>query len=317
MPRLLFITSTRIGDAVLSTGALEAARARLPGARVTIACGPLAADLFRADPDLERLIVMPKRKMGGHWLSLWSKLVTTPFDLAVDLRGSGTTYVIAAKERIVFRPERVYPPRHKLEEFAALMGLPAPPEMKIHLDDSARAAADAFAGTDKKLLVLGASANWIGKIWPRDNFGLLARRLAGKGGPLESARVIALGGIEDGAVLNALVEDLGSAGLDARASVGALDMLACAAMLERAALFVGNDSGLMHLAGAMRAPTLGLFGPTDERGYGPRGPRARAVRGARYDLVYARSEMGKARRSLMDDLTVDMVDAAARDLLDE
>jgi lipopolysaccharide export system permease protein len=315
MPRLLFITSTRIGDAVLSTAALEAARARLPGAQVTIACGPLAADLFRADPGLETLIAMPKRKMGGHWVGLWSKLVGREFDLAVDLRGSGTTYLLRVKERLVYHSEKTNPPRHKLDEFTALMGSPTPLQMKVHLDARAKETAAAFAGTDKKLLILGPSANWIGKTWPRESFGRLARKLAGANGPLGGARIILLGGVEDGATLNALAEDLGSAGLEARASVGALDILACAAMLERASLFVGNDSGLMHLSGAMRAPTIGLFGPTDERGYGPRGPCARVVRGAPYDALYARSESGHLKQTLMTDISVDAVEAAAREMV--
>ncbi len=55
--------------------------------------------------------------------------------------------------------------------------------------------------------------------------------------------------------------------------VGKGDILASAAAIDRAALFVGNDSGLMHVAAAAGQPTLGLFGPTEWWLYGPRGPR--------------------------------------------
>jgi ADP-heptose:LPS heptosyltransferase len=59
--------------------------------------------------------------------------------------------------------------------------------------------------------------------------------------------------------------------------VGKLDLPEVAAVLARAAIFIGNDSGLMHLAAAAGAPTLGLFGPTPSDEYGPAGPKARAV----------------------------------------
>jgi len=59
------------------------------------------------------------------------------------------------------------------------------------------------------------------------------------------------------------------------------DLLTAYACLKRARLFIGNDSGLMHLAAAAGAPTLGLFGPSDDRLYGPWGRHARVVRGPR------------------------------------
>src|SRR5262245_1798691 len=58
MPRLLFITSTRIGDAVLSTAALEHARAMIGADRITIACGAPAAPLFRATPGVEAVHII-------------------------------------------------------------------------------------------------------------------------------------------------------------------------------------------------------------------------------------------------------------------
>ena len=64
MTRILFITSTRIGDAVLSSGLLDHVTAAHPGARVTVACGPLAAPLFTHAPGVEEVIVMSKTPGG-------------------------------------------------------------------------------------------------------------------------------------------------------------------------------------------------------------------------------------------------------------
>ncbi len=71
--RILFVTSTRIGDAVLSTGLLAHLIERYPGARITLACGPDAAPLFDAAPNIERRITMTKRKWGLHWFDLWRR----------------------------------------------------------------------------------------------------------------------------------------------------------------------------------------------------------------------------------------------------
>jgi heptosyltransferase-3 len=82
-----------------------------------------------------------------------------------------------------------------------------------------------------------------------------------------------------GAVERTLAAPLLAALPEAVDLVGRLSLPEVAACLARAALFVGNDSGLMHLAAAAGAPTLGLFGPTDATEYGPAGARARAVVG--------------------------------------
>src|SRR5471030_2087303 len=87
-PRILFVTATRIGDAVLSTGLLAHLIERHPDARLTIAAGPVAAPLFEAVPGLERLIVMEKRRLAAHWLGLYRAVARRRWDIVVDLRGS-------------------------------------------------------------------------------------------------------------------------------------------------------------------------------------------------------------------------------------
>ena len=69
--KILFISANRVGDAVLTTGLLRHLVDTYPDAQFTIACGPYGADLFRAVPRLEKLIVMKKKPYNGHWLDLW------------------------------------------------------------------------------------------------------------------------------------------------------------------------------------------------------------------------------------------------------
>src|SRR6202047_187873 len=96
---ILFVTATRIGDAVLSTGLLSYLIDRHPTAALTIAAGPIAAPLFEAVPRLERLIVVNKRRFSLHWVGLYRAIVGQQWDLVVDLRGSTLAWLLRARER--------------------------------------------------------------------------------------------------------------------------------------------------------------------------------------------------------------------------
>ncbi len=104
---------------------------------------------------------------------------------------------------------------------------------------------------------------------------------------------------------------------DARIDLVGLSLTEAAACLERAALFVGNDTGLMHVAAAVGAPTLGLFGPSDERHYAPWGERAGFVRTpeSHAALTGGPGFDHRTTGTLMDGLTVAAAEAGARRLL--
>ena len=262
--RVLFITATRLGDAVLSTGLLDHLRRIHPEARFTIACGPVAAGLFDRLPGRERTLIVEKRRYDLHWLRLWRLCVGTRWDLAVDLRGSAVTWLLAARRRAIMRGGRR--PGHRTTHLASILGLHPPPMPVVWTapDDRARAAALLPAGA--VLIGLGPTANWSGKVWPAARFVALFRQLRLSlpdaipvvfAGPGEAERTMAA------AVLEALP--------DAIDLCGRLSLPEAAACLQRCALFVGNDSGLMHLAAAAGTPTLGLFGPSRADEYAPTG----------------------------------------------
>src|SRR5258708_21500637 len=87
--KVLFITATRIGDAVLSTGVLGHLIERHPDSRFTIAAGPAAAPLFESVPRLDRLIVVEKRRWSLHWLRPYPPLLRPRWDPLLHLRRSG------------------------------------------------------------------------------------------------------------------------------------------------------------------------------------------------------------------------------------
>jgi heptosyltransferase III len=79
--RILFVTSNRLGDAVLSTGLLNDLRLSHPDARFTIACGPAAADVFLRMPNRDRTIVLDKRRYRLRWPTLWLEAVRSRWTL--------------------------------------------------------------------------------------------------------------------------------------------------------------------------------------------------------------------------------------------
>jgi heptosyltransferase III len=271
--RILFISSTRIGDAVLSTGLLDHLMRAHPEARFTIVCGRVAEGVFRRMPRLDRLIAVEKRRYSLHWLEIWGALAFTRWDLVVDLRASAIAWLLWTRRRAVIQGGRR--PGHRLTHLAALLGVEPPPLPVIWTspEDTARAAALLPEG--RPWLVLGPTANWHRKVWPAERFAELALSLTAPDGALPGAGIAILGGPGDQErsmatpALTALPQALDL--------VGKLDLPEVAAALARAAMFIGNDSGLMHLAAAAGAPTLGLFGPTPSDEYGPAGPKAQAV----------------------------------------
>ena len=305
---ILFVTATRIGDAVLSTGLLSHIVERFPEARLTIAVGPVAAPLFEAVPRLERLLVVQKRRWGLHWLTLFARTAGRRWDLVVDLRGSALAWMLRAGERRVMAKGDAR--EHRVRQLGRLFDLDPSPAPAVWLAPSHERAAEELLPPGPPALAIGPAANWRGKQWRAERFAELARRLTAPDGPLPGARVAVLAAahewVQAAPLLTALppgrVVDL----------VGRIDLLTAAAVLRRAAMFIGNDTGLMHIAAAAGTPTLGLFGPSPVEQYAPWGrctafvctemPRA-AMFGPGFDP--------RTTDSLMDTLSVDMAEAAA------
>ncbi|GAB3458053.1 glycosyltransferase family 9 protein [Insolitispirillum peregrinum] len=312
--RLLFITSTRIGDAVLTSGLLSYLIEEMNGPLVTVACGPVAAPLFAGVPNLERLIAMPKKKRAGHWLSLWSQVVGTAWHTVVDLRGSAIAWTLPLVQRRLV-PGKAPEHLHRVQAAATVIGREAnPPLPHLWTLPHHRATAAAVVPDDDFILALGPAANWRAKTWRAENFAELARRLTAEDGPLPRGKVVVIAGPGEEAqaapVLAAVPEHR-------RISlVGANDLLTVAACLQRCSLFVGNDSGLMHMAAAMGTPTVGLFGPSRVDHFGPCGLRTAVVQTTvPYAELMPPGVDLRDSDSLMDSITVDMVQHTAQDLL--
>lgn len=311
---ILFVTSNRIGDAVLSSGLLKRLSEEIPNARFTVVAGPSAAPLFEELPTLDRIIVLPKTKGGGHWIDLWSQVRRTRWGLVVDLRGSGLSRFVSTRRRAIWR-KTSGPPVHKVIEAARILRIeddPAAPFVFTSPETEARAK-ELTAGAGP-ILALAPAANWLGKTWPIERFSRVAMRLLDPQGPMKGGRLMVLGGPEDAKLAKGMRDIvMRKQFINLTENTDLLTAFAC---LKRARLFIGNDSGTMHLAAAAGVPTLGLFGPSDETLYGPWGPNTRVARGPRsYEQIRAVDPGFRQALCHMMDLSVETVVEAAQELL--
>ena len=309
--RILFVTATRIGDAVLSTGLLSYLIERYPAACLTVAAGPVAAPLFEALPNLERLVVIEKQRWSAHWLPLFAAVATRRWDLVVDLRGSALAWLVRAGERKVMAKGDAR--EHRVRQLGRLFDLDPPPSPRLWTAPDHERTAAALIPPAVPVLAIGPAANWRGKQWRAERFAELAQRLTDAEGPLAEAHVAVLAAAHERKQAEPLF-----AAIPAHRKidlVGRLDLLTAAAVLRRCTMFIGNDTGLMHIAAAAGTPTLGLFGPSPSTQYAPWGRHAALVRSVDPpETMFGPGFDHRTTDTLMDGLSVDAAEAAARRL---
>jgi heptosyltransferase-3 len=305
--KILFITSTRIGDAVLSTGVLGHLLTTYPTGQVTIACGPLVASLFEGVPRLERLILLKKESWNRHWIKLWLATRQTKWDVIVDLRNSAVSYLIPSGKCYRYGGY-INKNQHKVLQNAAVMSCSTPPAPRLFVSVAQAARAVELIPDGVPVLAIGPTANWVGKIWPPENFIQLLANVLAAGGRFHGWRVAVFAAPGEESVAQCVFDTLPESSrinLIAKGNPGV-----AAACLARCQYYIGNDSGLMHCAAAAGVPTLGLFGPTDDRMYAPYGPHAAHLHTPQtmQELVGAPDFNAKAvTGSLMGGLTVQSV----------
>ncbi|MBW8866921.1 MAG: glycosyltransferase family 9 protein [Acidobacteria bacterium] len=295
LQRILLVRLREIGDVVFTTPAIAALRTRFPAAHLTYIVEPAAAPIVAGNPHLNDIIVAPRtRGIRGSIsdIALGRRLRAQRYDLAIDFHGgpraSLLTWLSSAPMRIgyeiagrawmythrVARP-RALRPRHSVEnqwdllaplDIAAPdpvqfpMAMPLDPECAARVTDRLSRAG---VSEHDRLVVIHVSAGNPFRRWPAAHFvDLIAalaegderRRIVVTSGPSEqdaAARVIA------GARAR-----LGSARAEQVVSCGEFSLAELRALVDRAVLYVGGDSGPLHVAATTTVPIVGLYGPT-------------------------------------------------------
>lgn len=254
---ILFIAPTRIGDAVLATSILRHLLVTEPAARVTIITSPLAAPLFEGYPNLARIITVTKQTYNRHWLKLWRATFGTRWHAIWDMRNSILSYILWAKTRHTYsKPNFIAP---KVKQYESVFGIPNLPNPTLWPRAEDTAAAKALLPDGAKYLVLAPIANWAPKEWPMEQF-IAGAKLLLTGSCTGYRPVIICAAHEREKAMPMLAALAEFSPIDL--TTGEAHLLTVFACMQRTEGFIGNDSGLMHMANAAGIKTLGLFGPT-------------------------------------------------------
>ncbi len=312
--KILFITSTRLGDAVLSTGVLAELTRTYPQAEITVACGDLPAPLFKDWPRAK--VFLLRRRFGiGHWVDLWWYAVERRWDIIVDLRGTALSYFLRAKKRFIWRGTKTRHP--KARQFSDLLCFSSIPYPYLYINDRRTRKINEFLAPFKgPFLTLAPAANWAGKEWALSKMISLVQKIRASEGLLPEAQVFVLAAPSEEEKLKPLFEAF--KGQEIHNCIGKFSFLEIYALMKSCDAFIGNDSGLMHLAAASGCPTLGLFGPSPDDLYAPFGPQTAFVRTPEsYEELWRRHKDGEEDSRLMENLEVDAVYQAFESLLKE
>jgi len=292
--KILLVRLREIGDVVFTTPAVRAIRRRFPDAHISYVVEPAASAIVEHNPHIDDLIVAPRtRGFSGlrSELALIRRLRAAAYDIAVDFHGgprasiltwlSGAPvrvgYTIVGRSwmytRLVDRP-RALRPRHSVENQADLLAAldVGPPDraadpVEMPLDDQVAAAlarrlVQAGVQADHRLIVLHVSAGNPFRRWPAESFAAVAAGLAGRD---PGRRIVVTAGPSDREAADRVIaEAQARLGADRGRVVacGEFSLTELRALVDRAVLYIGGDSGPMHIAATSHVPIVGLYGPT-------------------------------------------------------
>jgi lipopolysaccharide heptosyltransferase I len=291
-PRILIVRLSAIGDAIQTMPVACALRERFPDAFLAWAVESRAAVLLRGHEALDELIELPRgwlKSPGGVW-RLRRRLRDLQFDTTIDVQSLTKSAILArlsaAKRRIGFgnpggrelskwfNNQRVDPnATHVVDRYLELLrplGIESPavrfqvPEPEVDRVAAERTISE--LGIAAGFAVINPGAGWPSKLWPTDRYAAVARHL-GDAWHLPTLVVWA------GEAERAMADEIANAAGTTVQIAPPTTLPQLAAIARRAKLFIGSDTGPLHLAAAVGTPCVGLYGPWPAARHGPYGPQ--------------------------------------------
>jgi heptosyltransferase-2 len=339
--KILIRATNWVGDAIMALPALRAVRKRFPDAGIAIAARPYVADIYRDQEICSQLI--PYDPKGMHAgvsgrARLAVELRAQKFDVALLLQNAFDAAWLAWRAGI---PERIgYARDGRSFLLTKAISLPRPGEIPahekfyylellrragwldsvqdetfidLHVPEEKRRSADEFlckSGVRQGALriAIGAGASYgSAKCWPPSRFAEVANRLQSE----TDADVILFGTAAEANVSTAITAEMRRPPIDLTGKTAIADL---PALLSQCHLFIGNDSGAMHVAAAVGLPVVAVFGPTDPKGTAPVTPRCSIVQQKPYCSPCFLRRCPTDHRC-MNAISADMVDTAAKQWL--
>jgi len=302
--KILIRATNWVGDAIMALPALRAVRKRFPEAEIAILARPYVADIYREQEICNQLIAYDSQGRHAGIFGrerLATELSALKFDLALLLQNAFDAAWLVWRARI---PERIGYARDR-RSFLLTNAIPVPKtgEIPLHekfyymelirragwiesipdesfiplrVSESSRRRAEEFLARsgvrpDSLRIALGAGASYgSAKCWPPSRFAELANRLQSE----KDADVILFGTAVEAAVTRAISAEMHRPPIDLTEKTSIADL---PALLSQCHIFIGNDSGAMHVAAGVGLPVVAVFGPTDPWGTAPVTPRSAIV----------------------------------------
>jgi lipopolysaccharide heptosyltransferase II len=292
---ILLVRLRLIGDVVFTTPAIRALRRHFPAAHIAYVVEEEAAEIVRRNPHLDDVIVAMSPDRSGRLradVALIRRLRRERYDLAIDFHGgprsSLLTWLSGAPTRIGYevrgrswmytvrvpRPRALRPRHSVVSQWDVLLPLGIEPpdcetdatEMAEDSEAAAKVAerlAGAAIGPACPLIVVHVSAGNPFRRWPLESFVELIYRLASTH---QNRRIVITSGPSDAEAAARVAADArGRLAPGDRAAIvqcGEFGLAELRALIGRAALYIGGDSGPLHVAGTTGVPIVGLYGPT-------------------------------------------------------
>lgn len=298
--RILIRGTNWIGDAVMTLPAVAAIRKTWPQARIALLAKPWVADIYREAGDVDNLIIFeePGRHAGPMGkLLLAQELRERRYAMAILLQNAIEAAIIARLARIPLRAgydadargwllthavqrtkaaRRVHQIHYYLEMVKALGCLDTGPELCLALRPATRTLADPLlpgAAADSLLVGMAPGAAYgPAKRWPAERFAAVAATLLRD---YPEALIVLLGSERDREATDVIAATMPARCLNLAGRTSVREVMA---VIARCRVFLTNDSGLMHIAGALNVPTVAIFGSTNPDATSPPGGRNIIIR---------------------------------------
>jgi len=295
--KILFICSNLIGDTILSSGAIKHFIDQNREAKLTFVVGPTAAPLLKNYNNIENIIIFKKRKFNLHWFEILQKTYSTKWDIVVDFRSSAISHILRNNKKYIFKK---YHNIHHIEQLNSSFGFNCSNLFLPTSDDEKNKVNDDLDSSFKHIVIF-PGGNWPPKLWSADNYNVTMKLLLEK---FHKIKFILVGTLaEKNKFYNELIKGIKE---DLIIDLFGFNLTLTSAYMKKSDMFIGNDSGLMHVAVANKLRVISLFGPTDDKVYGPYGKDNIIIRTTE-SLEYFKSLKIDENKSYMDSIMPEIV----------
>ena len=295
--KILVISSNLIGDTILSTGVINYFSNKYPETKFTFVIGPSAKSIFKNFKSVETIITVSKKRYNMHWLDIISNCYGKKWDIIIDFRSSLLSYFLKHKQKFIFKKKSNLKHVQQLSNYFKFDCS----DLFIETNTEEEEIVTKHLSDDFKYFVIFPGGNWKPKIWSIKNYNSLLIKILSQN---KNIKFILVGSkSEEENYLNEITKNIDSNKI---INLFGASLTQTAAYMKKSKLFIGNDSGLSHMASATKLKSIVLFGPTNDVIYGPFMQDSQVIRtNESYD--YFKSINIDKTKSYMDSISVEKI----------